>query len=97
MAVIGFFEPAAGGFAGMIETLTSAAAIEIRPNQDKAGEAAPDYRVFRGSSEIGAAWAKLSKAGRRFYVVQIDDPAFARPIECRLVEAAEGYRLMWSR
>jgi uncharacterized protein (DUF736 family) len=57
----------------------------------------PDYRVYRGASEVGAAWAKTARSGRRYLVVTLDDPAFAQPIQARLVRAEAGYTLVWSR
>jgi uncharacterized protein (DUF736 family) len=98
MATIGHFTQDAAGFSGTIETLSCPPApVRLVPVEAKPNAAAPDLRVYRGDSEIGAAWAKLSKSGRRFHVVTLDDPAFSRPIECRLVAAGAGFVLMWSR
>ncbi|WP_119304749.1 DUF736 domain-containing protein [Dongia deserti] len=98
MAIIGTFTTADDGYVGTIETLACAPApvritrVRIKPNQQ-----APDYRVYRGNSEIGAAWAKTGKAGQHYLIVTLDDPAFATPIKCRLVIADAGFSLVWTR
>jgi uncharacterized protein (DUF736 family) len=97
MAIIGQFRKEQAGFSGTIETLTCAAApVTITPVA-KANPQAPDHRVYRGASEIGAAWTKTARSGRSFLVVTLDDPAFAQPIQTRLVRSADAYVLVWSR
>lgn len=96
MAVIGKFKAAGSGFEGTIETFL--AVLEVRIEQAEGGaQAAPDFRVYRGAGEIGAAWERLTKAKRRYLAVSIDDPSLARPVECRLVQSDNGWSLMWSR
>lgn len=96
MAMIGKFTAADTGFEGTIETFL--AVLEVRIERTDVGpEAAPDFRVYRGAAEIGAAWNRLTKAKRRYLAVVIDDPSLARPIECRLVQSVDGWSLMWSR
>lgn len=97
MAIIGTFTATGDRFDGTIETFTSAMAARFEPTGAAEGVAAPGYRVFRGASEIGAAWTRRTKARRRYLLVRIDDPAWSRPIECRLVQAEQGWLLMWSR
>ena len=98
MALIGTFTLDGDSFVGTIETLTCAPApVSVVPVATKPKPTAPDYRVYRGTSEIGAAWTKRTQDGRRFYVVTLDDPAFSRPIECRLVKDGERHRLIWTR
>jgi uncharacterized protein (DUF736 family) len=63
-----------------------------KPNID-----APDYRVHRGRSEVGAAWKKKSREGGPYLVVKLDDPAFPAPITCRLVPDGNEYTLFWTR
>ena len=96
---IGTFKQDADGFAGTIETLTSGKAqVRISPIS-KPHDQAPDYRAFRGESEVGAAWAHAAqRAGRCGYlIVTLDDPAFPKPIQARLVKAGDAYALIWDR
>ncbi|WP_179875531.1 DUF736 domain-containing protein [Sinorhizobium sp. BJ1] len=98
MATLGKFKKAEGGFEGTIESITTAAAkVRIQPVQAKPNSLAPDYRVFRGEAEVGAAWRKKNREGQRYLVVTLDDPAFSQPIQCRLVPEGESYVLFWTR
>ncbi len=101
MATIGTFaKQADGSYAGAIKTLTlNVKAAQFRPNE-KADERAPDYRIFAGSTEFGAAWKKTSREGREYISAKLDDPSFAAPIYATLTEAEEGsdsFNLIWSR
>jgi len=96
MAVIGQFKAAGTGFTGTIETFL--AVLDVRFEAVTAGaEAAPDFRIYRGAGEIGAGWERRTKAKRRYLAVVFDDPSLPRVVECRLVQSAEGWQLMWSR
>ena len=70
----------------------------LRP-ADKENDKAPDYRIFAGATEFGAAWKKTSKAEREYLSVKLDDPSFPAPIYASLVEAEDGesFSLIWSR
>jgi uncharacterized protein (DUF736 family) len=96
MAVIGSFIREQTGFSGTIETLTCDAPVRIEPVA-KPSAHAPDYRLYRGASEVGAAWSKKAKNGREYLAVTLDDPAFGKPVAARLVAAGAGYALVWSR
>ena len=97
MATIGTFTLLDGTMVGRLTTLTIDAEVRLEPVAERASAGVPDFRLYRGTSELGAAWAKLSKSGRRFYVVALDDPSFAKPIEARLVGDADAFTLIWSR
>jgi len=60
---------------------------------------APDYGIFTGATEFGAAWKKTSGAGREYLSVKLDDASFPAPIFASLfaVEGGDGYALIWSR
>ncbi|MBL7373430.1 DUF736 domain-containing protein, partial [Escherichia coli] len=61
MAAIGSFTKTADGFTGSIKTLTlNIKTALLRPNE-KTDEKAPDYRIFVGATEVGAAWQKTSR------------------------------------
>jgi uncharacterized protein (DUF736 family) len=100
--IIGTFKKDGNGYAGNIETLTLRAKITFEPT-DKRGDKAPDYRVFLISddftSEIGAAWKKISRESAEYLSVSIDDPSFAEKINCRLVKTGSelGHTLFWER
>ena len=98
MAQIGTFTKGENGtLNGTIRTLTLNVKATIRPS-DKDNEKAPDYRVFAGTVEFGAAWKKTSREDREYLSVKLDDPSFATPIYASLVEAENGeQRLIWSR
>jgi uncharacterized protein (DUF736 family) len=98
MATIGTFTRSNGSFTGAVKTLSINAKTTIKP-ADKASDKAPDYRIFQGSVEFGAAWKKTSGEGRAYLSVKLDDPSFPAPIYATLVEAEEAgsYSLIWSR
>jgi len=99
MATIGTFTKSAdGSYAGAIKTLSlNVKQAQLRP-VDKESDNAPDYRIFTGGTEFGAAWKKTSRETNRDYLsVKLDDPSFPAPIYANLVDAEEGYALVWSR
>ncbi|WP_332764490.1 DUF736 domain-containing protein [Phenylobacterium sp.] len=98
MATIGTFtKDDAGNYNGAIKTLTlnvkSATFRQVEKDNDKA----PDFRIFAGQTEFGAAWKKTSRENRDYLSVKLDDPSFPAPIYASLVDAEEGYVLIWSR
>jgi uncharacterized protein (DUF736 family) len=96
MATIGTFTKQDGSFVGSLTTLTVKSKVTISPI-DKTSEKAPDFRVYGGNAEIGAAWSATSKEGKGYLSVKLDEPSFAKPILCRLVETDKGYALVWNR
>ena len=99
MATIGTFTASDDGFAGSIKTLT----LNIKAKfvaSEKENDKAPDYRIFAGATEFGAAWKKTARDSERDYLsVKLDDPSFPAPIYASLVkvEGDEGFTLIWSR
>ena len=98
MATIGTFTRAGDSFTGSVKTLSINAKATIKP-AEKASDKAPEYRVFAGAIEFGAAWKKTSGEGRTYLSIKLDDPSFPAPIYATLVEAEEAgsYSLIWSR
>jgi uncharacterized protein (DUF736 family) len=98
MATIGLFTKGDNGYTGTLKTLTLNVKAKITP-AEKDNDKAPDYRVFAGQTEFGAAWKKTSNSGREYLSVKLDDPSFPAPIYASLVEAEsdDGYALIWSR
>ena len=98
MATIGtFHKQDDGSYTGAIKTLTlNVKAAQFRP-VSKANDQAPDFRIYAGQTEFGAAWKKTSRENREYLSCKLDDPSFAGPIFASLVDADEGYGLIWSR
>ena len=98
MATIGSFTKTDTGFSGSVKTLTLNVKATFRADS-KENDKAPDFRIFAGATEFGAAWKKTSREGRDYLSVKLDDPSFPAPIYASLVEAEDGkgHALIWSR
>ena len=97
MATIGTFTAQGDGYTGSIKTLTlNVKAAVLRPNE-KTDDKAPDFRIFAGQTEFGAAWKRKSQQDRDYLSVKLDDPSFPGPIYASLVEVEGGHSLIWSR
>ena len=99
MATIGTFTASDTGYTGSIKTLTLNIKAKLVASE-KDNDKAPDYRIFAGSTEFGAAWKKTARDSDREYLsVKLDDPSFPAPIYASLVkvEGEEGFSLIWSR
>jgi uncharacterized protein (DUF736 family) len=101
MAIIGTFTRTANGnFSGNLKTLTLTAKLQFAAETNKSKDSAPDYRVFLGTLEVGAAWKRTAKeSGRDYWSVKLDDPAFAAPLFASLVgtDDDKDFNLLWSR
>jgi len=100
MANIGTFTAADNGYTGSIKTLTLNIKAKFVAAGDKDNDKAPDFRIFAGATEFGAAWKKTARETDREYLsVKLDDPSFPAPIYASLVkiEGDEGFTLIWSR
>ena len=99
MATIGTFTAADNGYTGSVKTLTLNVKAKFVATE-KENDKAPDYRIFAGSTEFGAAWKKTAKESDREYLsVKLDDPSFPAPIYASLVkgEGDDSFILIWSR
>ena len=98
MPQIGTFARGEGGeFHGTIRTITLNIEAVFRPSE-KETEKSPDYRLFAGAIEFGAAWRKISREHRAYLSAKLDDPSFPAPIYASLIEGENGeQRLIWSR
>ena len=102
MSVIGTFTPAKdGGWTGTIRTLTIDVKARFVPNDNRDSDRAPEFRVFAGRSELGAAWRERTSGEnpRDYLSVRLDDPSLPEPISAAMFEAADGKtaQLVWSR
>ncbi|MEQ9048098.1 MAG: DUF736 domain-containing protein [Sneathiellaceae bacterium] len=101
MATIGTFTLKDGSYTGQIQTLVLKAKVKLALQENKPSDDAPDYRIFVGGTEVGAAWKKIARTSERPYLaVKLDDPTFPAPIFASLHQAedgGDGYNLVWSR
>ena len=79
MATIGTFTRDKTGYAGAIRTLTVDIKARFVLNDARKSESAPDFRIFSGQAELGAAWKARSsgETPRDCLSVVLDDPCFA--------------------
>ena len=99
MATIGSFKKSENGdYAGAVKTLALNVKARITP-VEKTNDKAPDFRIYAGRTEFGAAWKKTSNEGREYLSLKLDDPSFTAPIFANLFddEDGEGSSLIWSR
>jgi uncharacterized protein (DUF736 family) len=99
MATIGTFTASDNGYVGSIKTLTLNIKARFAPSE-KDNDKAPDFRIFTGAIEFGAAWKKTARESDREYLsVKLDDPSLPAPIYASLVKAEsyEDFTLIWSR
>lgn len=99
MAQIGTFTLKDGTWTGTIRTLTINVKARLVPNRDRT-KGAPDYRLYAGDAELGAAWRQDSKDGETPYLaVRLDDPGFSRPVRAAFfADDRKGTGvLVWSR
>ena len=100
MATIGAFtKDDAGHYNGAIKTLTLNVKQATFRKVEKDNDKAPDFRIFSGQTEFGAAWKKTSQQNRDYLSVKLDDPSFTAPIFANLFDDEDGksFNLIWSR
>jgi uncharacterized protein (DUF736 family) len=102
--IIGNFKQHGDVYAGSLYGMAlNVAYVTLSPVPAKQGNG-PDFVVLgapseedRGS-ELGAAWAKTSKAGKPYLSVKLDGPTLAQPINCALTKQQDGsHALVWNR
>jgi uncharacterized protein (DUF736 family) len=98
MATIGTFTSTCTGVNGAIKTLNLNAKVRFE-RVESPSDKGPQFRIFSGAVELGAAWQKTSIEGRDYLSVKLDDPSFPAPIYATLVEVEgeDGLQLIWSR
>jgi uncharacterized protein (DUF736 family) len=96
MAIIGTFTKTDTGFEGQLSTLTLKTKLTITAIE-RINEKAPDFRIFAGATEIGAAWSSTTKDNKPYLSVKLDDPSFPASIMARLVSNDQGHALIWNR
>jgi uncharacterized protein (DUF736 family) len=99
MATIGTFSRTTNGYNGSVKTLSlNVKTVKFVPAEGD-NEKGPNFRIFAGATEFGAAWKMTSEKGRDYLSVKLDDPSFPAPIYASLVEVEgeEDLALIWSR
>lgn len=97
MANIGTFSKADDGFTGVIKTLSVNVKAKLVAVEAE-GDNSPNYRIYAGDVELGAAWNKTSQADKAYVSVKLDDPSLPAPIHASLHEGEGGrYNLIWTR
>lgn len=88
MATIGTFTKTENGFTGTVKTLSlNVKTVKFVPAEGDS-ERGPDFRIFAGATDFGAAWKKTARETQREYLsVKLDDPSFPAPIYARLRQA----------
>jgi uncharacterized protein (DUF736 family) len=89
MAKIGAFSKTEHGYKGRVRTLTLNSEVELVLTE-AGGEGAPQYRIYSGGSEIGAALEKTSESGIDYLSLKLDVPTFPAPIYASLFVDNEG-------
>lgn len=100
MATIGHFTAGQDGYTGTIRTLTMNVKTKIVARETKTSEGAPDFRIYAGSAELGAAWRARSNGEdpRDYLSVLLDDPSFPEPVRAALFTDDDGVAvLVWNR
>jgi uncharacterized protein (DUF736 family) len=100
MANIGTFTKQGDSYTGRIFTIgINVKNVRILPEEPDDNDAAPSHRVFVGGADIGAAWEKVSREGRPYLSLKLDDPSFSAPIYASLFENEEdkSFDLIWTR
>jgi uncharacterized protein (DUF736 family) len=96
MAIIGKLNKDKDAYSGSLTTLTLKAKVRLEP-QEKSNDKSPDFKVYSGAIDIGAAWVNQSKEGNDYVSIILDDPSFANSIQARLVASGDEYLLIWKR
>lgn len=99
MANIGNFAKSEDGvFNGTIKTLALNTKAKLVPLEGGAN-GAPDFRIFAGNVEIGAAWKRMSQQDRPYISVKLDDPSLPAPIYASMHEDEQAgqFSMIWTR
>lgn len=102
MSVLGTFTRSKdGGWVGVVHTLTMNVKVRFTPNDNRAIESAPAFRVLVGRCRVGDAWEARStgREPRDYLRVRLEDPVFAGPLNAALFWESEGHeaQLVWRR
>ena len=92
-----------GGFDGKVTTLSFSAPLQIVPVKEKAKENHPDFIVYSGRVEVGAAWNRIGReSGEPYISVSLAAVEFGqRTLYCTLTpdktqDDPNVYALIWN-
>ena len=99
---IGTFTQEELGYIGYIDTAGLCVADVRFIRMPLKRSSGPDFVILaagdNGQFELGAAWIKTSQKGKSYLSVKLDGPTLAQPINCALINQANGsFALVWSR
>ena len=105
MATIGYMnlDRDTGSYDGQLTTLALQAKVRMVPVGEKKSERAPDFRIYSGKAEVGAAWIKQNQeTGNDYVSCKFDDPSLVQPIYANLGRAADQddddlFAVIWNR
>jgi uncharacterized protein (DUF736 family) len=100
MANIGTFTKSGDSYTGEIVTIgLQTKNVRILPEESSANDNAPSHKVYVGRAEAGAAWSKVTREGRAYLSLKLDDPSLTAPIYASLFDDEDGktYNLIWTR
>lgn len=90
-----------GGWSGSVHTLTLEAKLRLVPNDNRANDKAPAYRVLIGQAHIGDAWEARTASNivKTYYRLRLDDPNLPKPLHVALFpsDAGDQAALVWNR
>lgn len=87
-----------GDFEGNIDTLLLSTKITIKPTTEKRSDKSPDYRIFKGTTDIGACWNMENDDGVAYISYAIDDPSLNNAIKGGILPDEDGsYSILWNR
>lgn len=90
-----------GGWIGSVHTLTMDRKIRLVPNDDRANDKAPAFRILVGNFRIGEAWEARTTgdAPKTYLRLRLDDPNLAEPLNAALFPSDDGAKaqLVWNR
>ncbi len=103
MPAIGYVTRDGNGFKGQLKTLSIRTDIEIVPNDHKASDTQPDFRVSAGGVEVGAGWVRRGETSGKDYVsLSLAAPEFGpRRLYANLGRAAgqdddDAFAIIWN-
>jgi uncharacterized protein (DUF736 family) len=102
MPVIGaLHQTREGGWAGSIFLLAHDVRIRLVPNDNQIHPKAPAFRIFAGTTELGALWREAAKEGnsQEFLGGTIDFAGLDEPISLAVFFSENGTkaRAVWRR
>jgi len=92
-----------GSYKGQLKTLSIQSEIRLAPVGSKTNDRQPDFRIFAGTVEVGAAWTKVSETSGNDYVsLSLAAPEFGpRKLYANLGRAAgqdddDVFAIIWN-